>query len=347
MNSVTLREKKGIRGISYYLDIYIDGKRTYEFLHKVNKSDKNGKQKKELANSIRSQREIDIMSKGSVFIPKHRRNIDFIAYYRHYLASYKKRDIRMIRYSMEKFIAYVNKESLPGNEVTEKLIEGFIQYLKADAGLKGETPQNYYARFKKVIKSALRENILHTNPIEKLQFKNSDDSTKLKKQVLTLDELKVLKNIQCGNAEIKRAFLFACSTGLGIAELRDLKWNNIQNGRLQTNRLKTGNEVNIQLSGTAIELLGDRGENNSDVFDLNYSDVNISRVLKNWIKKAGIEKKISFYCGRHTYAVNLLKNGANLKTVSDAMGHSNTRHTVKYLNYVDSLKDAATSNLNF
>jgi integrase/recombinase XerD len=70
-------------------------------------------------------------------------------------------------------------------------------------------------------------------------------------------------------------------------------------------------------------------------------------VLKNWIKKAEIEKNISFYCGRHTYAVNLLKNGANLKTVSDAMGHSNTRHTVKYLNYVDSLKDTATSNLNF
>ncbi|MDA3954271.1 MAG: site-specific integrase [Bacteroidales bacterium] len=349
MASVKLREKKIVNGISLYLDIYNEGKRSYEFLHKImkNESTEARKQKKEIANTIRSQREIELISKGTSFVPKHRKNIDFLQYYKHYLANYKKRDIRMIRYSMEKFIKFVGKETLPVNELDEKLCEGFIHYLKTNAGLNGETPQNYYARFKKVIREAIRDNVLHENPIENIIFKNSDDSTKLKKQVLTIDELKILKKVTCGNDEIKRAFLFACSSGLGIAELRELKWKNINDNRLKTYRQKTGNEVNIQLSNTAIELLGKRHENESEIFNLNYSDVNISRVLKNWIKKAEIEKNISFYCGRHTYAVNLLKNGANLKTVSDAMGHSNTRHTVKYLNYVDSLKDTATSNLNF
>ena len=38
-------------------------------------------------------------------------------------------------------------------------------------------------------------------------------------------------------------------------------------------------------------------------------------------------------------------NGANLKTVADALGHSDTSHTIKYLNYVDALKDRAMDNL--
>lgn len=315
MATVKLREKKLKNGISFYLDIYQDGKRSYEFLpQKINKADNTDsrKQKRELANTQRSQRELDLVSQGTAFVPKHRKNIDFLEYYKYYLAKYKKKDVRMIRYSMEKFFGFVDTDTLPANEVTERLCEGFIQHLKTDAGLNGETPQNYYARFKKVIKAAIRDNILHENPVENIIFKNSDDSTKLKKQVLSLDELKVFKTVECGNPEIKKAFLFACSSGLGIAELRELKWNDIQDWRLKTNRQKTGNEVNIQLSDTALELLGTRGENYADVFDLNISDVNISRGLKRWIMKADINKNISFYCGRHSYAVNLLKNGANL-----------------------------------
>ena len=38
-------------------------------------------------------------------------------------------------------------------------------------------------------------------------------------------------------------------------------------------------------------------------------------------------------------------NGANLKSVADAMGHSTTKNTLKYLNHVERLKDEATSNL--
>ena len=33
------------------------------------------------------------------------------------------------------------------------------------------------------------------------------------------------------------------------------------------------------------------------------------------------------------------------KTVADALGHSDTRNTIKYLNYIDSLKDDAVDNL--
>ncbi|KAB5490839.1 MULTISPECIES: tyrosine-type recombinase/integrase [Flagellimonas] len=47
---------------------------------------------------------------------------------------------------------------------------------------------------------------------------------------------------------------------------------------------------------------------------------------------------IPFYCARHTFAHQLLINGANLKTVADAMGHSSIRSTLKYLNHLHSYK---------
>ena len=34
-----------------------------------------------------------------------------------------------------------------------------------------------------------------------------------------------------------------------------------------------------------------------------------------------------------------------LKKLADALGHSDTRNTIKYLNYIDSLKDEAVDNL--
>lgn len=185
-----------------------------------------------------------------------------------------------------------------------------------------------------------------------MKFKKKGDysETRLTKQVLTEEEITVLQETYCGNSEIKRAFLFACYSGLGLAECKVLKWSNIINERLIISREKTGTEINLALSKTALGFIGKRHELDSLIFDLKHngkfiSEVSINKTLNNWLKKAEIDKKISFYCGRHTFATRLLIKGANLKTVSDALAHKTTANTIKYLNYVNSLKDEATSNL--
>ena len=69
------------------------------------------------------------------------------------------------------------------------------------------------------------------------------------------------------------------------------------------------------------------------------------QALKKWIAEAGIRKNISWHCSRHSFAVNLLSNGANIKTVADLMGHSSITMTEKYLHVVDSLKQDAINSL--
>jgi len=122
------------------------------------------------------------------------------------------------------------------------------------------------------------------------------------------------------------------------------------NGRLVVFRKKTGTEVNIKLSNKALCLIS---SNNFFCFNLInpktkrfYSETSINKVLQNWVNRGGINKKITYYCARHTFAVRLLRNGANIKTVSDALGHKSLDNTYKYLNHIDCIKDEFTSKLD-
>ncbi len=60
--------------------------------------------------------------------------------------------------------------------------------------------------------------------------------------------------------------------------------------------------------------------------------------LKHWVKLAGIQKHITWHCARHSFAVNILNNGAIIKTVASLLGHSGLQHTEKYTRAVDELK---------
>ena len=69
------------------------------------------------------------------------------------------------------------------------------------------------------------------------------------------------------------------------------------------------------------------------------------RSLKYWVKRAKIQKHITWYCARHSFAVNILNNGANIKTVASLLGHSGLQHTEKYTCAVDELKQKAIDSL--
>lgn len=349
--SVTLREKELKNGVkSLYLDIYHNGQRSYEFLDiKIDPKIQSAQQKKELeevAALIRANRESDLLTSGTGYIPKRKKQVSFSIYFQGYLNAYQKKDLRMIKGAFGQFEKFRGKKAYQMSDINLKLCKAFKEYLQSDiAGLSGETPKNYFTRFKKVLAAATEEGYFRENPASKIEWKGENNEN-LKKQVLSADEMKLLWNTHCGNDEVKRAFLFACNTGLGAAELRQLKWKDLADNRLKVGRQKVETqEIHIRLSKTAIALLGERGKREEKAFNLTQSDNAINKVLKNWVERAEIDKHITMYCGRHTFAVQLLENGANLKTVADCMGHSSTKHTVKYLNYVDSLRDAAIDSL--
>ena len=58
-----------------------------------------------------------------------------------------------------------------------------------------------------------------------------------------------------------------------------------------------------------------------------------------------MNKHISWHCARHSFAVIILDNGSNIKTITIILGHSGLKHTEKYTRAVDKLKENAINSL--
>lgn len=340
-------------GKSYYLDIYHNGERSYDFLgiktinkgpNKDTPTQKN--EKKRIAESLAAQRELELISKGTQYVPVHVKNMNFLDFAQNFLDNYTRRDNRIVTAALTKFKEFIGNERLKVVDVTPDLMERFKEHLLKDPALSGETPHNYFTRFKKILRNAKIKGLISEMPTDEIRFSNPNKGDTLHKQILEIDELRILSKTYCGNEEVKKAFLFCCYTGLGLAEIRILKWSNIRNGRLVMLRQKTKTKIDNNLNTAALRLIGEAGEPSEEVFGINgISDNAVNKNLKNWLKRSEIDKKITFYCARHSFACLLLMNGANLKSVADAMGHKNTKTTLKYLNHVERLKDEAINNI--
>jgi len=350
--SVELRTKplKGGKK-SLYLDIYQNGNRSYEFLkiyllpEDIKNREQRAKNKAEnkentkIAENIKAKRQIEVNNEEYGFIPSHRKNADFIAYFQHYTDTNKKAGNRKFISTLKQFKTFIKKDKLPFKQLDKRVCEDFYNYLKEDAGLKGATPTDYFKRFRTVINKAVRYEIINKNPCSFVKVK-TPSITIVPKNILVEEELQILTKTYCGNPETKRAFFFACYTGLGESEIKKLKWSSIQDGRIKTKRSKNGRPVFNKLSKTALKLLGVKGKPEEYIFELP-STTAINQCIKNWLKRSNIDKHITFYCARHTFAVRVIRKTGNLKVTANAMSHTSTKHTEKYLNFLEDLTDDA------
>ncbi|NLK15088.1 MAG: site-specific integrase [Bacteroidales bacterium] len=355
---VKLREKKMANGnTTLFLDWYDNGVRNKEYLRlHINKKARtplekeNNKRTLELAKKIRLERETQITHSNFGQIIPVKKKVAFFAFAENYKNNYTKKDIRMIVGAIQRFKdflteqrPFLNQKSLKIAQIDKVMMTDFVSYLESRSI--GEGAHGYFQRFKKILKRAVDEEIIYKSPTDGIICKRVEG---LRKDILTNDEIILLAKTPCQNSELKRAFLFCCSTGLRFVDVKALQYKNIDfaNKKMTIDQIKTGKIAIIDLNTTALKMIGEQQHPDNYVFDLP-SGNGSNKTLKAWVKRAGIDKHITWHCARHSFAVNLLTSEAkpDIKTVSSTLGHSSLKHTEKYTRVVDELKKKAVNAL--
>jgi site-specific recombinase XerD len=59
-------------------------------------------------------------------------------------------------------------------------------------------------------------------------------------------------------------------------------------------------------------------------------ETTFSRALSLAVRKAGIHKRVTSHCLRHSYATHLLNAGSDIRTIQKLLGHTDVRTTMIY-----------------
>lgn len=317
----------------------------------------------ELAKKLRFERGQKLLENAEGYrLAKNNKNTNILEYFQNYIDGYKKKDIKMIKLALSRFKDFLQETpeynqfsfNIKPNQLSNDLIADFADYLQTRST--GEGAKSIYQRFKKVLRHALEHDVLLKDPCKGIVIKA--DSQQLRKDILSPEEVQklIITHFKGENTEVRRAFIFCLHCGLRFCDVKDLTFSNVDysNKLLSFEQNKTkghsaSSGVVIPLNNSIINLIGkpqNANDRNTPIFNLpsyNYC----SRTLKKWVTEAEINKHITWHCGRHSFAVNILNNGANIKTVANLLGHSGLAHTEKYTRAVDSLKQEAINSLDF
>lgn len=310
---------------------------------------------------IQGERQKELLKNDKGYDHIKPKNVNMLDVFQTYLNQYTKKDVRMISGAMSRFKDFLQihypkySNSLKPKDITKDMVIQFVDYLESRS--KGEGAHSYYQRFKKFINWCIDHDILLKNPCKNITC--TIDENAIKKDILSTDEMvKLIQTTYPGqNQTTRKAFIFCLFTGMRFCDVKTLKYSNVDysNKLLKYEQHKTkghskNSNVVVPLRDDIISLIGEppineAGEfSDSLIFDLPSATM-CNKALKRWTKRAGINKHITWHSARHSMAVNVLNNGANIKTVADLLGHSSLKHTEKYTRAVDSLKQDAINSL--
>lgn len=203
--------------------------------------------------------------------------------------------------------------------------------------LSENTRYNNYKRLQTVINDAIKKKLIRDNPFDSYDGEKPHGDSKAR-EYLTLEELQQLAATPCADQTLRRAFLFCCFTGLRYSDVSRLKGANIvhtqERAMLTFVTEKTNKTQCVFLPEVAVECLPRRYGPDTTLFPLRCND-HTNLLLARWVKDAGINKRITFHCSRHTAATLSLSNGTPLAVVSRFLGHSMVATTQIYAKIVD------------
>lgn len=367
---IKLREKQMKNGkISFYLDIYHNQTRWYEFLDihiQKNRPNPDDQEKKRLAHEIRTKREHELIVEDNGLNDRKKKLACFVTFFEEYV---KERNYNGLYFGvLQRLKKFNGKQHLPFAKITAIWMKDFEKYLLNHVS--NNTTLRYLKAMNGSLNEAVRKKIINRNPWHDVPNNQRLKMQEIFRNSFTTEQLQHLANTPCNiEKQIKQGYFFSCFSGLRWSDVNPLKWSEIIVKEIEGQECyflyfeqeKTEGIEYLPLSDNAVEIIKERKlesqteEKSLYVFP-KIKEIDgtkkiyqqVLRALKRWARKAEIEEtKLHFHSGRHTFATNVLESSAegDLYTVSKLLGHKDIKSTQIYAKVRDRRKQAAVKAL--
>lgn len=313
---------------SIYLDMYMNGKRKYEFLKlyiipEYNKSDRvRNSETLKLANAIKAQRIIELQNQSHGFKINKTSHIKLTDYIQSVAEKKSENEVRKtVLHAVVYHLRRYNPNDIQLSRIDKDYILGFLDYLKTakqthtkkEKLLHVNTQVYYYKMLRYCLNYAVSEELISANPMNKIKNEEKPHKHRTEREYLTIDELRKLAQTPFYNGLLKKAFLFSCFCGLRHSDIIALTWGDIEmdddgNSRLYIIQKKTKEAISLPLSQEAIKQLPKREDAKEDdiIFKKLITLGRTNEILPKWAEQAGIKKHITFHTASHSKFFYLL-----------------------------------------
>ena len=255
---------------------------------------------------------------------------------------------------LRQYASYLGSEGIDVLDADQDVVSGYMNSMKAN-GKSAATISRALASIKSLYIFAVQNREIEENPIHNIKI---DKAEKKLPQILTGKEVELLlqqpKVTEMKGCRDKAMLEVLYATGIRVSELIGL---NIDDVSLPGSfiRCESGEKTRIiPIYPEALQSLHEYIDSvrpkmiavpTEHSLFVNVSGERMSRqgfwkIIKHYQEKAGIEKDITPHTLRHSFAVHLLENGADLRSIQEMLGHADISSTQIYTHVVKrQLKD--------
>lgn len=267
--------------------------------------------------------------------------------------------------TLENYARYLHKFALWSKvakpaEITDAVVHKYRVHLSQSTDEKGNSldrkTQNYYIIALRGFLRYLAKKDVISLSAEKIELGKTNARSI---DFLTIEEIERLikstEGMSFAAARNRAILLLLFSSGLRISELINLNRDNIDLKRKEFSVIGKGSKIRIVFISDgakgAIEYYLNKRKDldpalfvrlpkKNDFSDLRITARSIQRIVAQCAKEAGILKKVTPHVLRHSFATNLLQNGADIRSVQALLGHSSINTTQIYTHVTnEGLKD--------
>ena len=279
--------------------------------------------------------------------------LDLISAYENFLIKVKQASSNTVASYMRdvrQFSAWIGStQSLDVMDVEQVNIRAYLDHLM-DQGRSGATISRTLASLKNFYSYLVTSGFVEDTPVMDVHI---DRGEKKLPQILTGREIELLlqQPVTCDakGCRDKAMLEIMYATGIRVTELIDLNLDDV-NLELGIIKCASSNKSrSIPLYPAALRALaayittvrsGMLADPAERALFVNVSGVRMSRqgfwkIIKHYQQTAQIDKEITPHTLRHSFAVHLLENGADLGSVQELMGHSDISSTQMYTQMIN------------